>query len=79
MLWDRKLISPANGVYQWNETWQTMECSQLGHPGDLRQPVNPPPGLEAIRSGRFGLTFRDGGLRARVQIDLQPETPTPAP
>ena len=66
--WGARLICPAGGTYSWNAAEGTVESSALGHPGDPR-PFTPTLGqLRQIRHARFGLTFEDDGLRARVEI-----------
>ncbi len=75
--WQRKLICPGGGEYQWNERWQTMESTVYGHPGEPRQGTSLPTTLQSITSGNFGQTFEENGLRARVQLTR--ETPTDIP
>jgi hypothetical protein len=65
-LWGVRLVCPGGGQYVWNEEWQTMESTIYGHPGApthgpslLRKP------LSDFTFGNFGLTFEDGGLRAK--------------
>jgi hypothetical protein len=68
-LWGIRLVDPAGGQYVWNETWHTMESSIYGSP---YQPKQGPAGSylpEAIKSGNFGLTFEEGGLRGAAVID----------
>jgi hypothetical protein len=67
-LFQTRLIDPAGGTYTWNETWQTMQSQNYGHPGE---PKDGPGVSELIRrfSGEFGLTFENQGIRARVELE----------
>jgi hypothetical protein len=66
-LWMVKLICPGGGEYRWNEEWQTMESTVYGHPGaPLSGPSVLRPPLSEFSFGNFGMTFADGGLRARA-------------
>src|SRR6185295_17610682 len=72
-LWGVKLLCPAGGKYVWNEKYLTMESTVLGHPGEPKAPprdklLTP---LARLRSGNFGLTFENQGLRARVVIERE--------
>ncbi len=66
-LWQVRLICPGGGEYRWNDEWQTMESTVYGHPGvpETGPSVLRPP-LSEFSFGNFGLTFADGGLRARA-------------
>jgi len=75
--WQRKLVCPGGGEYRWNETWQTMESTAYGHPGEPRRGASIPLALQSITSANFGQTFEENGLRARVQLTR--ETPSNAP
>ena len=66
--WHRRLLCPGGGEYRWNESWQTMESSVYGHPGQPRTGSALPAALQAITSGNFGQTFEPNGLRARVEL-----------
>lgn len=66
--WQRKLICPGGGRYRWNESWQTMESTVYGHPGEPKVGPTWPASLARLSFGNFGLTFEDDGLRAKVQI-----------
>ena len=67
--WHRRLICPSGGEYRWNEAWQTMESSLYGRPGESKPgPRKLPPPLDTMTSAAFGLTFEEGGLRARAEI-----------
>ncbi len=67
-LWKTRLVCPGGGKYVWNDEWQTMESTLYGHPAQPK--TGPLPSLESfgIRAADFGLTFVDGGLRARAEI-----------
>lgn len=67
--WHTRLICPAGGQYVWNEQYQTMESSELGHPAQPKVGPAIAPLLELIKAARFGLTFEHDGLRARGEID----------
>lgn len=67
------LALPRGGTYAWNEEWRTMESTVYGHPGQPKAGRPAPPQLSRLLSGNFGVTFEQGGLRARVV--LQRETP----
>jgi hypothetical protein len=66
--WQRKLVCPGGGRYRWNESWQTMESTVYGHPGEPKYGPTWPASLARLSHGNFGLTFEDDGLRARIQI-----------
>ena len=66
--WQRKLVCPGGGRYRWNESWQTMESTVYGHPGEPKDGPSWPASLARLSHGNFGLTFEDDGLRARIQI-----------
>lgn len=67
-LWGTVLSCPGGGRYVWNEDWQTYESTLLGHPADPR-PCNAWPAvLERAAAVEAGLTFEQGGLRARVEL-----------
>jgi hypothetical protein len=70
--WHQRPICPGGGQYVWNETWQTMESTVYGHPA---QPKSGPPlplHLQRMLEADFGLTLEPQGLRARVQLQMQP-------
>jgi hypothetical protein len=66
--WGIRLVCPGGGEYRWNETRRTMESTVYGNPGAPQ--VGPPvsAALEQLARGRFGLTFEEHGLRARVEL-----------
>lgn len=68
-LWGMKLVCPAGGQYVWNEKWQTMESTVLGHPGEPKSSgPSLPPQLREFTGARYGLTFEPHGLRARAEL-----------
>lgn len=67
-LWGSTLTCPAGGKYVWNETWQTLESSVVGHPDDPKPGPLMPPQAVQFRKARFGLTFEPQGLRARAEL-----------
>ncbi len=68
-LWYVRLLCPGGGEYRWNEQWKTMESTVYGHPGaPLVGPSVLRPPLSEFSFGNFGLTFADGGLRARASF-----------
>ncbi len=69
--WQRKLVCPGGGRYRWNESWQTMESTVYGHPGEPQDGPTWPASLARLYHGNFGLTFEDDGLQARIQIRLK--------
>jgi hypothetical protein len=71
--WQTRLVSPAGGSYVWNEEWQTMESTLYGHPGRPKAGPPLPPAVTAAKSGNFGLTFENQGLRARAVILREPK------
>jgi hypothetical protein len=68
-LWATRLTCPGGGRYAWNSDWKTMESTVYGHPG---QPLAGPsvlrPPLNQLRSGNFGLTFEQDGVRAHFML-----------
>jgi len=68
-VWNTQLTCPGGGDYVWNEKWRTYQSSLYGHPGEPKQGPIAPAELEQFRRGRFGLTFEEQGLRARVELD----------
>jgi hypothetical protein len=73
--WKTRLVCPGGGRYVWNEEWQTMESTVYGHPGEPKAGPPGPPFLTTARSANFGMTFENGGLRARLEIER--EVPRP--
>lgn len=65
-LWGVRLICPAGGEYVWNEDYQTMESTVLGHPG--QQKKADPQILETFEYANFGVTLESDSLRAIVDI-----------
>jgi hypothetical protein len=67
-IWHMSLLCPGGGDYKWNEEYATMESTVYGHPGKPIAGSFAPKALENVTGGRLGLTFKDQGLRARVEI-----------
>ena len=67
-LWQIRLLCPGGGTYRWNDDWNTMESTVYGHPGAQRPGPNVPGALGTMGDVEAGLTFEDGGLRARVRL-----------
>ncbi|MCE9606670.1 MAG: hypothetical protein K8U03_17410 [Planctomycetia bacterium] len=67
-LWGVRLTCPGGGKYVWNDTWQTMESTLYGHPGEPKLGSGAPPQLSDFSRVRFGLTFEEQGLRARGEL-----------
>ena len=67
-LWGETLRCAGGGEYVWNEEWQTMESTVYGHPGSPRAGARLPPAWSALEELRFGITFENDGLRARVAV-----------
>ena len=70
-LWGEKLLCPAGGTYVWNDQWQTMESTVLGHPGqpkggDLISP------LTSLLNANLGVSFENQGLSARAILNRIP-------
>jgi hypothetical protein len=74
-LWNRKLVCPGGGEYQWNEKWQTYESTAYGHSGEPKIGPTLAAGLRDINSADFGLTFEPDGLRARAEVIRATEAP----
>ena len=66
-LWGVKLLCPGGGAYVWNETWQTMESSVLGHPGQPKTVPNLP--FPAITDVNLGVSFENQGLSAKGSVN----------
>jgi len=71
-LWHERLLCPGGGHYAWNEEWHTMACTACGHPGAPAKHPPRPPVLATFEAIDFGLTFENGGLRARVALQRSP-------
>ena len=69
--WNARLVCPGGGRYVWNEEWQTMESTVFGHPGRPKQPGELPAPWHSIRSGNFGVTFEQQGLRAKAVLSRE--------
>jgi hypothetical protein len=70
-VWGERLVCPAGGKYVWNPKWRTMESTVLGHPGEPKAGPDTIGPLRDLKSADFGITFQDGGLRAKVEIERQ--------
>lgn len=68
-VWKTKLVCPGGGKYVWNDSWQTMESTVYGHPGEPKDGPFVTPGMLGIESADFGLTFEEQGLRARAVLE----------
>ena len=71
-VWKIRLLDPAGGSYVWNDTWQTMESTVYGHPGEPKTGPDVPPALIDFAHASFGLTFENQGLRARASLERKP-------
>ena len=71
--WQRRLLCPGGGEYVWNEVTQQMESSVFGSRSNPKMPTQTPVPklLRELKSGEFGVSFEDGGVRARVQLNLK--------
>ena len=68
--WGTQLVCPGGGQYVWDETHRTMGSTVYGHPGlPTKGPGMLRPPLSDLIRGNFGLTFEDGGLRARAVLE----------
>ena len=67
--WWGTALGGAGEAYSWNDRFQTMESSVYGHPGEPKMPEQAPGVLSGISAGNLGLTFENGGLRARATVD----------
>lgn len=75
--WGMRLVCPGGGQYVWNDRWHTMESTAHGHPGDPKPGPELPDVLQGLSAARFGLTFGDGGLRGRVELEATPAAAAP--
>ncbi len=66
--WGVRLRCPGGGEYRWNERLQTMESTVYGCPAEPRKGPPLPETLAELSRGKFGLTFEENGLRARVEL-----------
>ena len=73
-LWGATPTCPAGGEYVWNERWQTMESTVVGHSDEPRPGPAAPPQIAEFERFRFGLTFEPQGLRARALLDRKSES-----
>jgi hypothetical protein len=68
-VWKTKLVCPGGGKYVWNDSWQTMESTVYGHPGEPKDGPFVTPGMLGIEQADFGMTFEEQGLRARAVLE----------
>jgi hypothetical protein len=68
ILWQTRLVCPGGGQYAWNDEWKTMESTVYGHPGRPKDGPGAPEAVARFKTGNFGLTFENQGLRARLEI-----------
>lgn len=66
--WQARLICPGGGEYVWNDEYQTMESTVFGSPANPKHGAELVSPLDQLKSGNFGLTFEEQGLRARVEL-----------
>jgi hypothetical protein len=64
-----RLLEPAGGKYVWNAEQLTYESTAYGSPTGPKAGPAMPEAAKMIKSGNFGLSFEDDGLRARVEIE----------
>lgn len=67
-VWATRLTCPGGGKYVWNDEWQTMESTVLGHPGQPKPQAALPDVWSSLLGGSFGITFENQGLRAKAEI-----------
>ncbi len=69
LLFGEQLVDPAEGEYLWSDAMQTYESSHYGH--HLAPKAGPSVIVDAQPSdvAEASLSFQDGGLRARFQLD----------
>lgn len=70
--WQRKLVCPGGGKYVWNEDAGQMESTVFGSPVNPKMPDEAPvPKVwRNLKSGEFGVSFEDDGVRAKVRLEL---------
>jgi hypothetical protein len=68
-VWKTKLVCPGGGKYVWNDSWQTLESTVFGHPGEPKDGPVITPGMLGLEHADFGLTFEEQGLRARAVLE----------
>ncbi|MCA1684986.1 MAG: hypothetical protein LC745_03175, partial [Planctomycetia bacterium] len=69
-VWGSTPVDPGGGKYVWNPKWATLESTVFGHPGEpkIGHETNNP--LSRFGPAGFGLSFEDGGLRAKTDVEL---------
>ena len=66
-LWHTRLICPGGGSYVWNATIKSMESTIYGCPQAPKDGPSWSP-AEGWSAGDFGLTFENGGVRAKAVL-----------
>ncbi|MEN8151255.1 MAG: hypothetical protein ABFS86_15675 [Planctomycetota bacterium] len=61
-------VCPGGQGYRWNEEMKTVESVVYGHPAAPSGPMTLPPAVRRILEAELGLTFFDGGVRARGTV-----------
>ena len=69
--WQTKLICPGGGAYVWNETWQTMESTVYGHPGQPKAGPGKILPLAKVTGANLGVTFENQGLSAKAVLNRE--------
>ena len=76
-LWGALPDSPGGGRFDWDPAHKTVFSTEFGSPIDPRNPAISRGPLSGIAGGNFGVTFENQGLRARIEIDWEPNTDRP--
>jgi len=71
-LFQTRLLDPAGGRYVWNPRLQTMESTNYGCPESPKKGPVWPTGLMGIDRANFGITFDNGGMRAKAELKWLP-------
>jgi hypothetical protein len=69
-LWGERLSCPAGGKFVWDENWGTMKSTVLGHPGEPFPALKIPGPFSDLGRAEFGINFEDGGLRGRLEVEV---------
>ena len=71
--WQRRLLCPGGGEYLWNPDTRQIESSVYGSPVNPIMPaiIPVPHLLRDLKSGEFGVSFEDDGVRARALLKLK--------
>ena len=67
--WGTHLVCPAAGKYVWNEQLRTMESTVTGCPEDPKKLPKRDLVMNRFSFGNLGLSFENGGLRARMMLE----------